>query len=109
MFYKLLCRYYSLTAEFLETLIASIVEPDNPLEFPEFLDQVREYFGIVVGRPEDDLIIRSNNLYTDKFGTPTSINEEELRDNVLRMREILIETGYAKSYADGQTIVTTKL
>jgi len=101
-------KRYTVTAEFLETLIGSIVEPKFPLEFPEFLDKLREYFGIIVGRPEDDLIIRSNNLFETKFGTPTSINEGDLRENVERMRQLIIETGYAKAYADGQTVVMTE-
>lgn len=100
-------KRYTATAEFLETLIAATVEPDNPLEFPEFLDRIRSAFGIVVGRPEDDLTIRQNNLNDGQFGPTTAINEEDLRRNVQEMRELIIESGYAKAYADGRTIVTT--
>ncbi len=100
-------KRYTATAEFLETLIAATVEPDDPLEFPEFLDRIRSAFGIVVGRPEDDLTIRQNNLNDGQFGPTTAINEEDLRRNVQEMRELIIESGYAKAYADGRTIVTT--
>ena len=101
-------KRYTATAEFLETLVAATVEPEDPLEFPEFLDRLREDFGIVVGRPQDDVIIRCNNLLSEQFGTPTSINEGDLRRNVERMRILLIETGYGRAYADGRTIVTTQ-
>ena len=37
-----------------------------------------------------------------------SINEEDLRRNVEEMRELVIECGYGKAYADGRTIVTTQ-
>jgi hypothetical protein len=101
-------KRYTATAEFLETLVAAIVEPEDPLEFPEFLDRLSEDLGILVGRPEDDPSIRRNNLASEQFGPPTSINEEDLRGNVTELRHLLIETGYGKSYADGRTIVTTE-
>lgn len=101
-------KRYTATAEFLETLVAATVDPDDPLEFPEFLDRLKDDFGILVGRPEDDPIIRRNNLFSEQFGPPTSINEEDLRRNVAELRHLLIETGYGKSYADGRTIVTTE-
>lgn len=84
------------------------MDPEDPLEFPEFLDRLKDDFGVLVGRPEDDPMIRHNNLSADQFGPPTSINEEDLRRNVVELRHLLIETGYAKSYADGRTIVTTE-
>jgi hypothetical protein len=37
-----------------------------------------------------------------------SINEEDLRRNVEEFRDLLVESGYAKSYADGRTMVTTR-
>lgn len=101
-------KRYTATAEFLEILVAATVEPDDPLEFPEFLDRLKEDFGILVGRPEDDPTIRRNNRSPEQFGPPTSINEEDLRRNVAELRQLLIETGYGKSYADGRTIVTTE-
>jgi hypothetical protein len=100
-------KRYTATAEFLETLIAATIEPNQPLEFPEFLDRLSEDFGIVVGRPEDDRVIRHNNVHGAQFGPPTAINEEDLRRNVSELRKLVVETGYGKSYADGRTIVTT--
>jgi hypothetical protein len=100
-------KRYGVTAEFLETLIAATVEPGQPLDFPEFLDALLEQFGIVVGRRRDDALIRANNLLGMQFGTPTSISEEDLRLNVDALRRAVLETGYAKAYADGQTVVTT--
>jgi hypothetical protein len=102
-------KRYTATAEFLETLIASSVDPEEPLEFPEFLDRLRDIFGIVLGRPEDDLVIRQNNLRGQQFGPITSINEEDLRENVEAMRRLVIESGYGKAYADGRTLVTTRV
>jgi hypothetical protein len=101
-------KRYTATAEFLETLVAAIVEPEQPLEFPEFLDRLRDELGVLVGRPEDDAVIRCNNVLGGQFGPPTSINEEDLRRNVAELRHLLIETGYGKSYADGRTIVTAE-
>jgi hypothetical protein len=100
-------KRYGVTAEFLEILVAATVEPDNPLEFPEFLDALRDVFGIVAGRWEEDEVIRRNNLRPGQFGMPVSVAEEDLRMNVEALRQALLHTGYAKSYADGRTIVTT--
>lgn len=100
-------KRYGVTAEFLETLIAATVEPHQPLDFPEFLDALHAQFGVVVGRRQDDTVIRANNLYGTQFGTPTSISEEDLRMNVEALRLAVLETGYAKAYADGQTVITT--
>jgi hypothetical protein len=102
-------KRYTATAEFLETLVAATVEPDDPAEFPEFLERLRDSFGVVVGRPEDDAIIRHTNLRDEEFWPAiVSINEEDLRRNVEEFRELLVESGYAKAYADGRTMVTTR-
>jgi hypothetical protein len=102
-------KRYTATAEFLETLVAATVEPGDPIEFPEFLERLRESFGVVVGRPEDDSVIRHTNLRDDEFWPAVvSINEEDLRRNVEEFRDLLVESGYAKAYADGRTMVTTR-
>lgn len=101
-------KRYTATAEFLEILVAATVDPDDPLEFPEFLDRLKDDFGIVLGRPQDTPLVRRNNLASEQFGPPTSINEEDLRRNVSALRHLLVEIGYGKNYADGRTIVTTK-
>lgn len=102
-------KRYTATAEFLETLVAATVEPDNPAEFPEFLHRLRDAFGVVVGRPEDHPVIRHTNLRDEEFWpSVVSINEEDLRRNVEEFRELLVESGYAKPYADGRTMVTTR-
>ena len=102
-------KRYTATAEFLETLVAATVEPQDPLEFPEFLDRLRDDFGVIVGRPEDDAMIRHTNIRDDEYWPAIiSINEEDLRQNVEEFRELIVESGYAKAYADGRTMVTTR-
>lgn len=102
-------KRYTATAEFLETLVAATVDPDEPVEFPEFLERLREYFGVVVGRPEDDSVIRHTNLRDEEFWPAVvSINEEDLRRNVEEFRNLLVESGYAKTYADGRTMINTR-
>ncbi|MCW2750723.1 MAG: hypothetical protein JWR83_1833, partial [Aeromicrobium sp.] len=36
-----------------------------------------------------------------------SVMEADLRANLLAFRELIVDIGFAKSYADGRTIVTT--
>ncbi|MFF4876335.1 hypothetical protein [Micromonospora sp. NPDC000668] len=100
-------KRYGITTEFLETLVAATVEPGQPLDFPEFLDELRTNYGIVAGQRSDDQIVRCNNLAAKPFGTPTSVTEEDLRLNVEALRRAVLEAGYAKAYADGQTVITT--
>jgi len=100
-------KRYGVTTEFLETLVAATVEPGRPLDFPEFLDALRVNYGIIVGQRSDDQVVQSNNLAGVPFGTPTSVAEEDLRLNVEALRRATLEAGYAKAYADGQTVVTT--
>jgi hypothetical protein len=100
-------KRYGLNDEFLEVLVAATVEPDDPLEFNEFLDRLLADYGIVVGRPKDDEVIRRNNLNYAQFGTSTSIPEEELRLNVTALRRAIESIGFAKTYADGRTLITT--
>lgn len=100
-------KRYGVNAEFLEILVASLVDPGDELEFGELLTRAREQFGIVVGRPSDDEVIRHNNLNGMPFGTPVSVREEDLRDNVEAFRRAIENIGYAKRYADGRTLITT--
>ncbi|WP_432049460.1 hypothetical protein [Verrucosispora sp. NA02020] len=100
-------KRYGITTEFLEALVAATVEPGQPLDFPEFLDALRENYGIIVGQRADDQVVRCNNLSGIPFGTPTSVAEEDLRLNVEALRRAILEAGYAKAYADGQTVITT--
>ena len=37
----------------IEILVTATVDPDDPLEFPEFLVRLKDDFGIVLGRPQD--------------------------------------------------------
>jgi hypothetical protein len=54
-------------------------------------------------------MIRHTNIRDDEYWPAIiSINEEDLRQNVEEFRELIVESGYAKAYADGRTMVTTR-
>ncbi len=101
-------KRYGANAEFAEILVASIVARGEPKQFDEFLDDLRHSYGIVVGRQVDFDVVRRNDLRVGQ-DLPRSIscNENELRLNVSQFRNLLIDIGFAKTYADGRTIVTT--
>lgn len=99
-------KRYGITAEFLETLVAATIETDEPATADQFLELLRARFGLVAGRAVDDEVVRRNNLLGEPWGSPTSVAEEDLRMNVTALKNALVETGYAKAYADGQTVVT---
>lgn len=101
-------KRYGVNAEFAEVLVASTVPPDDPMDFDDFLDRLRESFGIVVGRRVDFDVIRNNDLRRGALmQRSVSVNENDLRANLLAFKNLLIEIGFAKSYADGRTVVTT--
>ena len=101
-------KRYGVNAEFAEVLVASIVAPGHPQQLDEFLDDLRDTYGIVVGRQRDFAIVRRNDLRLGAdLPRSVSFNENDLRLNVNQFRDLLIDIGFAKSYADGRTIVTT--
>jgi hypothetical protein len=101
-------KRYGANAEFAELLVASTVTPGDPMDFDDFLDLIRHSFGIVVGRTADFSVIRHNDL---RIGAPVrrslSVIESDLRANLHAFRDLIIDIGFAKSYADGRTVVTT--
>jgi hypothetical protein len=101
-------KRYGANAEFAEILVAAIVTHDDPLDFDDFLDQLRDSFGIVVGRATDFEAIRRNDLRPGApLGRSVSVIEADLRANVVAFRDLIVDIGFAKSYADGRTVVTT--
>lgn len=101
-------KRYSTNAEFAEVLVASVVAPGEPRQFDEFLDDIRDSYGIIVGRQSDFDLVRRNDLRRGiDLPRSVSFNENDLRLNAIRFRDLLIDIGLAKTYADGRTIVTT--
>ena len=101
-------KRYGANAEFAELLVASTVSPGDPIDFDEFLDRLRESFGIVLGRTADFDLIRHNDLNPGHaVRRSVSVIESDLRNNLIAFRDLIVEIGFAKSYADGRTVVTT--
>lgn len=101
-------KRYGANAEFAELLVASTVTPGEPIDFDEFLDRLRESFGIVLGRTVDFDVIRHNDFNPGHaVRRSVSVIEADLRNNLHAFRDLIVEIGFAKSYADGRTVVTT--
>jgi hypothetical protein len=100
-------KRYGANAEFAEVLVAATVAPGDPVDFDDFLDRLRDSFGIIVGRRVDFDIIRNNDLRRGALmQRSVSVNENDLRANLLAFKSLIIDIGLAKSYADGRTVVT---
>jgi hypothetical protein len=101
-------KRYGANAEFAEVLVAATVRPDDPIDFDDFLDHLRDSFGIVIGRRADFDIIRHNDLRLGAaIQRSISVNENDLRANLFAFKNLITDIGFAKSYADGRTVVTT--
>jgi hypothetical protein len=84
------------------------VKPGDPLDFDDFLDILRSSFGVVLGRTVDFEVIRRIDLRAGgEIGRSVSVNEADLRANLTAFRDLIVDIGLAKSYADGRTVVTT--
>ena len=101
-------KRYSISNEFLEIIVVSVLSIDEACEFSEFLKRIKDQFGIVVGTPEDYHAIRQNNLRDGQFGPAANVSEDDLRSNTIALRDRLRDIGYAKTYADGTTIVSVE-
>lgn len=100
-------KWYGVNAEFAEVLVASTVPLGDPMDFDDFLESLRSSFGIVVGRPADFDVIRKNDLRSGAALTRSvSVNESDLRANLTKFRDLVVDIGLAKTYADGRTVVT---
>lgn len=101
-------KRYGLNAEFAEVLVASTVAPGEPVDFDEFLNQLRDSYGIVIGRQVDFDVIRQNDLRASgSLQRSVSVNENDLRANILAFKSLMTDIGFAKTYADGRTVITT--
>lgn len=101
-------KRYGVNAEFAEVLVAAAVAPGDPLDFDDFLEVLRTSFGVVLGRTVDFDVVRRNDLRSvASMGRSVSVNEVDLRANLMAFRDLIVDIGFARSYADGRTVVTT--
>jgi hypothetical protein len=100
-------KRYGVNAEFAEVLVAATVARGDPMDFDDFLDTLRLSYGVVLGRATDFDVIRRNDLRPEAALTRSvSVNEGDLRANLTAFRDLIVDIGFAKSYADGRTVVT---
>lgn len=101
-------KRYGINAEFAEVLVAAVVSPGDPLDFDDFLEALRDSFGVILGRTADFDVVRRNDLRSAaSIGRSVSVNEVDLRANLVAFRDLIVDIGFARSYADGRTVVTT--
>ena len=81
--------------------------PTTRSEFPEFLDRLRVDYGVVVGRPEDDAVIRHTNLRDEEFGPPSFDQRGGPAPQRRGVPRTARRVGLRQGYADGRTMVTT--
>jgi hypothetical protein len=91
-------KRYAPSPELLEVLLASTIAHDEELELEQLAERWRDRFGIVTGALSADAreLARWSILDATK---------EDLVRNAEALREMLIEIGYARRYADGVTII----
>lgn len=91
-------KRYAPSPELLEVLLATSMGIDEELELGELAERWRTKFGIVTGAIPTDSRDLASALVLDA-------TKEDLVRNAEALREILIEIGYARRYADGVTII----
>jgi hypothetical protein len=83
-------------------LTAATVQPDEPREFPEWIDHVYDCFGIILGTGSGNA---HDPVTLLKRSDEPGIVEECLRDNQEQLRKRMIRAGLAIEYSDDETMV----
>lgn len=98
-------RRFSPDPEVLESIILSVLEPNEQISLPELCQRLRSRYGIIVGGTESD---RDHLTEWDiSIGTSAVESDPLSNRNYEGFKQAVIDLGFAQEYADGVTIVST--
>lgn len=98
-------RRLSPDPEVLESIILSVLGPDEQLSLQELCQRLRSQYGIIVGGTEAD---REHLMEWDISVGTSAVESDPLSNrNYEGFKQAVIDLGFAHEYADGVTIVST--
>ncbi len=98
-------RRLSPDPEVLESIILSVLEPEEQISLQELCQRLRSQYGIIVGGTEAD---RDHLTEWDiSIGTSAVESDPLSNQNYEGFKDAVIDLGFAQEYADGVTIVST--
>lgn len=93
--------------ELLESILLSAIEPNESIPLQDLCERLRRRYGIIVGGTEND---RSHLSEWDiTIGASTEESDPLKNRNYEGFKELVIDLGYAREFADGVTIVSTDI
>ena len=98
-------RYYEPDIELLEAIVLSVLNPSDRMPIAKLCERLRKRYGIIVGGTTKD--IEHLNEWGIQIGSTSSRKDPLKNQNFEAFKDILVDLGYAKEYADGVTIVST--
>ena len=91
--------------EILESVVLSVVEPDEQIPLRELCHRLRVQYGIIVGGTDDD---RAHLDQWDISVGASVVESDPLSNrNYEGFKQAVVDLGFAQEYADGVTIVST--
>lgn len=92
--------------EILESIVLSVVEPDEQISLQELCHRLRVRYGIIVGGTDND---RGHlNQWDISIGASAVESDPLSNRNYNGFKQAVVDLGFAQEYADGVTIVSTK-
>lgn len=100
-------RWYEPDPEIIETLVMSVIGPnDAGMSLGDFLAELRERYGIIVGGSGQDRELLEK--WGIQIGTSTEATDLLSGSNKEEFEQHLVNLGFAQEYADGVTIVSIR-
>jgi len=100
-------RRISPDPEILESIVLSVVEPDEQIPLQDLCQRLRQRYGIIVGGTESDR--EHLDQWDISVGASTVESDPLSNRNYEGFKLAVIDLGFAQEYADGVTIVSTNL
>lgn len=91
-------KRYAPSAEVVEVLLASVLAPGEEVDLATLAERWWERYHILVGARNSDAVELATFSITDA-------SAEDLGQNAAALRDLLLGLGYARSYADGVTVI----
>lgn len=91
--------------EILESILLSVIEPEESMALGELCDELRTRYGIIIGGTENDREhLAAWDIHLGASGTESDpLNNR----NYEGFKQAVVDLGFAQEYADGVTIVST--
>ena len=97
-------RRFTPDPDLLEPIILSVLSPDESISLQNLCARLRDQYGIIVGGTSGDR--RHLSEWDISIGASSTESDPLANRNYEGFKEVVIDLGFAREYADGVTIVS---